>query len=236
MVSDRFKKSKDGILGEEQDSKNTRSDELRTLTFQTPQSTKPPTFKSVFGDSWDTLPTVMKKHYSNRPYTSDVTIVNGKLDVMCRGPIKLFSGLFWLMQGIPPLSEKNVPVRVKFKSDPNSKFFHFNRVFNFGTRKPYHFKSTMIQIEGNEVVEVMHSRLGWRMNVLWEDERVKLKHKGYVVALFGHFIPLPITMLLGRGDAEEFPVDDNTFDMEVAITHPWWGKIYGYKGRFEVEE
>ena len=194
-----------------------------------------PIFQSIFGDSWNELPLVMKKHYANHPYSNDLTQVNGKLDVMCAGPIKWFAALFWLMKGIPPINERNVDVSVDFESDPNSKSFYFNRCFSFAARKPYRFRSRMIQIKDNEVIEIMASRLGWRMNIVWEDKRVKLKHKGYAFCLFGYFIPLPLTMLLGVGNAEEVAIDDNTFDMFVDISHPLWGKIYEYKGRFKTQ-
>jgi hypothetical protein len=39
---------------------------------------------------------------------------------------------------------------------------------------------------------------------------------------------------MGAGYAEEHPIDDHSFDMQTHITHPWWGKVYEYKGRFEV--
>lgn len=194
-----------------------------------------PIFKSVFGEQWNELPPVMKNHYANRAYTQDETIVEGILDVKCSGPIKWFAWIFWLMRGIPPHTENNVPVTVHFRSEPNAKYFHFYRTFHFQNRKPYRFYSRMIQTHDNELIEVMWTRLGWRMSYLFEDGRVKLKHKGYALCAFGHFIPLPITFLLGRGDAEETVVDDNTFDMSVTITHPLWGELYGYKGRFQVK-
>jgi len=93
-----------------------------------------------------------------------------------------------------------------------------------------------MQIKGNEVIEVMRFGLGWKMLYLWEDGKVILKHSGYALHLFGRFIPVPLTLLMGRGYAEEIAVDENTFDMITHITHPWWGKIYEYKGRFEVKE
>ena len=78
---------------------------------------KEPIFKSIFGVVWDELPPVMKRHYANRPYTDDMTMVSGYLDVSCAGPIKWFAPLFWLMRGIPPANEKNVPVTVQFESE-----------------------------------------------------------------------------------------------------------------------
>lgn len=196
---------------------------------------KEPIFKSIFGDAWEELPPVIHKHYANYSYSDDITIVEGILDLSCSGPIKLFAPLFWLMGGIPPLSENNVPVTVFFESDQNSKAFHFNRIFHFKDRKPYYFRSKMIQTNGNEVLEIMRFGLGWKMNYLWEDGKVKLKHKGYVFNFFGFFIPIPITILMGAGYAEEIALDDNTFEMRVDITHPWWGKIYEYKGQFVVK-
>lgn len=195
-----------------------------------------PIFKSIFGNTWDELPSVMHKHYANRPYTRDKATVEGVLDVMCAGPIKLFAPLFWLLGGIPPHNEKNVPVTVHFESEPETRAFQFNRLFHFKTRKPYSFHSSMNQVKGNEVIEIMRFGLGWRMNYLWEDGKVILRHKGYVCSLFGHFFPLPLTLLMGKGHAGEIAVNEDTFDMFFHITHPWWGQIYGYKGQFTVKK
>jgi predicted DCC family thiol-disulfide oxidoreductase YuxK len=195
-----------------------------------------PIFKSIFGDQWDDLPPVMKKHYTNRPYTQDTTTVRGVLDVMCKPPLLYLSPLMKLLGQIPIRNEANVPVTVHFQSDVNSRSFYFNRIFNFANSKPYPFQSRMLQIHGDEVIEIMRFGLGWKLQYAWDGEKVILSHKGYALQLFGHLIPLPLTMLMGAGYAEEHPVDDNTFDMQTHITHPWWGKIYEYKGRFEVSE
>lgn len=195
-----------------------------------------PIFKSIFGSSWDNLPLVIRRHYANHPYSNDRVEVIGKLDTFCAGPIKWLSPLFWLIKGIPPHSEKDISVRVIFKSDTNTKHFHFNRIFNFKNRKPYNFSSRMVQVRNSEVIEIMRYGIGWRMNYFWEDGKVKLKHKGYVFHVFGVFIPLPLSLLIGEGYAEEVPLDDNTFDMVMHITHPLWGKVYEYKGLFAISE
>ncbi len=192
-----------------------------------------PTFKSIFGVSWNALPPVMQKHYANRPYCDDVVRVDGTLDVMCRGPLKVLAPLLSLMGQIPVRNEANVPVTVNFRSAQNSAAFQYDRIFHFKGRKPYIFQSRMVQIKGNEVVEIMRFGLSWKMHYLWEDNKVILRHDGYALHLFGWFVPLPLSYLLGHGYAEETPVDENTFDMMTNITHPWWGKIYEYKGRFK---
>lgn len=195
-----------------------------------------PTFKAVFGASWDALPPVMKQHYANRPYSNDEVTVEGTLDVMCKGPMKLFAPIMNAMGQVPARNEKDVPVTVRFQSDKNSTAFHFKRTFHFKDGKPYVFHSRMEQIKDNNMIEVMRFGFGWKMFYLWEDGKVKLKHDGYALKLFGHYIPVPFTLLLGKGYAEEVAIDNNTFDMITHITHPLWGKVYEYKGRFTVKE
>ena len=94
----------------------------------------------------------------------------------------------------------------------------------------------MIQVQDNVVIEVMRFGLGWKMRYTWDGTKVILSHKGYALKLFGHFVPVPLTLFMGKGYAEEVAVDEHRFDMITHITHPWWGKVYQYKGRFEIME
>jgi len=195
-----------------------------------------PIFKSIFGDSWSDLPPVIKKHYANHPYTNDVTKVEGTLDVMCKSPLKYLSLLMKVMGQIPIRNEQSVPVTVCFDSDEHTKYFHFSRRFRFKDQKPYLFYSRMLQLKDNQVIELMRFGLGWKMRYTWDGQKVILKHDGYALSLFGHFIPVPLTLLMGKGYAEEIPIDDKTFSMITNITHPWWGKLYEYKGQFMIVE
>ncbi|VAW75752.1 hypothetical protein MNBD_GAMMA15-2465 [hydrothermal vent metagenome] len=193
-----------------------------------------PIFRSIFGKQWDLLPQVMKKHYANRPYSTDKVTVEGELDVICRSYMKLLRPFYRILGSVPAVTEYRVPVTVSFDSSFDTNAFHFNRTFHFRNRNPYSFRSRMVQTRGNEVTEIMRFGICWRMRYLWGNGKVTLQHKGYALNVFGYFIPLPITFILGRGDAEETPVDDDHFDMNVKITHPWFGEVYSYAGRFRV--
>lgn len=195
-----------------------------------------PIFKSIFGNTWDELPPIIKKHYANRPYTNDHIIAEGQLDVSCAKYIQFFAKLFWYLGTIPPINEKAVAVTVMFESKIDTKEFCLNRVFHFKNREPYEFHSRMVQVNGNEVIETMKFGICWRMQYFWINNKVILKHKGYAIKVLGNIIPLPITWLIGRSDAEEWSINDNIFEMSATITHPWLGKIYQYKGNFKVKE
>ena len=190
-----------------------------------------PIFKPVFGDSWETLPPVMHKHYANRPYCDDVSTVEGVLDVMCKWYLK---PIFWVIGTVPPHTQAGVPVTVHFTSQPNDAAFSFHRIFNFKNRKPFHFRSRMTHVGGDEVMERMNYGICWHSHYGWDGEKVTLRHKGYSWRVGGLNIPLPVTWLMGRGDATEWPIDEESFEMSATITHSLLGKVYEYKGRFRV--
>ncbi len=194
----------------------------------TPQE---PIFKPIFGKSWNDLPPVMRRHYANRPYSDDSSTVEGTLDIMCKWYLK---PMFWLLGTVPPYSELKVPVTVHFTSQTDGGAFCFGRIFHFRNRKPFHFRSHMTQVADNEVIEQMNYGICWHSRYFWDGERVILQHKGYSLRLGSFNIPLPITYLVGRGDAYEVAVSDIAFNMCVTLTHPLLGKIYEYKGQFQV--
>ena len=160
--------------------------------------------------------------------------VDGVLDTHAAGPIRLLSPVLALMGGIPPFTTRDVPATVRFESDRDTPAFHFNRVFRFQGREPYRFHSRLLPRGGNEMVEIMPFGLGWRAAYTWENDKVVLRHKGFILRFCSHDIPLPLEPLFGRGHAEETAVDDDTFDMHMEITHPRWGSTYGYAGRFTI--
>lgn len=193
-----------------------------------------PTFKSVFGSDWANLPVVMRKHYANQPYSDQVTRVDGIMDVFCNPPLIWLAPIIRWMGQIPARNEKDVPVTVYFESKPATREFHFKRIFYFTNHRPYIFHSRMIQTRQNEMAEIMKWGLVWKLAYSWNGKQVILTHRGYAIKMFNRLISLPITFLIGKGHAVEWAIDESTFDMEMHITHPLWGRVSGYKGRFKV--
>jgi predicted DCC family thiol-disulfide oxidoreductase YuxK len=193
-----------------------------------------PIFQDIFGETWDALPPVLKKHYANRPYTEDKIVVQGVLDVYCKAPLIWLAVIMRWLKQIPVCNENAVPTTVIFQSDPNTPAFQFRRTFYFQQEPPYQFASRMICLKGNNLVEEMRYGLGWKLQYRWDGEKIILSHQGYVVRCLGHWIPLPVTWILGAGYAEEYALDAERFSMFTHITHPWWGKVYEYKGVFQL--
>lgn len=197
---------------------------------------KEPIFKSIFGNAWEALPPAIHKHYANRPYSEDVIIAKGHLDITLSPMARLLSPLFRFFGTLVPYSGENIPVTVYFRSNKHSSAFHFDRHFFFPGKEPCYFRSRMEQIQGNNIVEFMRFGLGWRMHTLWDGKKVILQHQSYVLKFLGALIPLPLSFLVGKGYAEEEAVSDNAFRMQMQLTHPVFGTIFAYKGVFTIHD
>ncbi len=195
-----------------------------------------PIFKSIFGSSWDKLPCVMKKHYANRPYSIDIVTVEGILDIKFNWFGRLCTPLFKLFGTLIPYQGRGIKTIVHYKSSQYDNTLLFDRISYLPNKKPFYFRSKMVPIKDKKIIEFMGLGLGWCMNYEYEDNLVKLKHLGYVVRVLGINIPVPLSFFIGKGYAQEKAISDNSFDMFVTITHPLWGKIYEYKGKFNIIE
>lgn len=196
----------------------------------------PPIFQSVFGEAWEQLPPALKQHYANRPYSRDVVTVEGRMDIEIAPYMRLLMPFLRLGGALVPYAGKDIAVTVHFRSEQDSEAFCFDREFRFPNRAVFHFRSRMIPNGGNEMIDFMRFGIGWRGGYAYEDGTVHIRHKGYVWQVFGVKIPLPLTWLLGRGNAKEEALDEHSFRMELTMTHPLFGRVYYYGGVLRVVE
>lgn len=195
-----------------------------------------PIFASIFGASWRDLPAVMKSHYRIRENSDDTVVVDGKLDVK----VGWITGLLARLSGVLVAHSGNdVPVTVTFRSGHGPKdgrAFYFDRAFAYPKHGIKHFRSRMLPIGGNELIEIMRFGIAWKLAYRWDGQKVILEHRGYVLRVGQRMIPLPLEWIIGRGYAEEHPESNDSFSMFTYALHPWFGKTFAYSGHFKVSQ
>jgi Domain of unknown function (DUF4166) len=199
-------------------------------------SERDPIFRTIFGAGWTQLPPVFRQHYANRPFSHDEVVVEGVMAVQLSRLARLFAPLLRISGALVPIAGRRIPVTVTFRSEPGSAAFVLDREFRFPGRKPYHFRSAMVPVGGDEVIEWMAIGFGWRAAFSYGEGQVRLDHRGYALRCFGRVIPMPLEWLFGRGEAWERAIDDTRFEMEMTIRHRLFGMLYGYNGTFRIGE
>ena len=193
-----------------------------------------PLFAKVLSDDWQQLSPFMKKRFGNRPYTNDMLLVNGTMTIKGSRWMRLINPFLKMSGALIQQDGENIPVTVKFKSDFNSSKYWFDREFKFP--QPIHFKSYMMNIKNNIMVEFMRFNIGWRTKFSVDGDSVLMSHHGYVFRFFNIWIPMPIGLLLGKCHVVERQISEDTFSMEMSLNHFLFGKIYEYKGIFKITE
>lgn len=188
-----------------------------------------PLFQSVFADKWDQLPAVMRKHYSNRPYTEDVVKVEGVMNVNYSPGFAWLMPLFKLFKVLVPYKEENIPVIVYLRSDPQAAVLHYERTFYLANKPPYRFQSFMQPIKDNFVIEMMPNNIAWCTRYIIDENKMILHHNGYACKLFGKLIRLPLSILLGRVYLEKQTLSNDSFSLQMEIKHFLFG-TYSYSG------
>ncbi|MBN9288129.1 MAG: DUF4166 domain-containing protein [Gammaproteobacteria bacterium] len=194
-----------------------------------------PLFQPIFGEKWHQLPLVFKNHYAVRPYSRDQIKAQGTITVKFSWLFRVLSPFIHCFGILPPYRANQIPITVFYSCAPDPSAFCFNRIFYYPKRE-FAFQSKMIPLGKNQIVELTKSRFGWKCAYDYENNKVKLKHQGFIWKFFSWMIPLPISLILGKCHAEENAISETAFNMHMQFIHPLFGVTYEYYGTFEIVE
>ena len=138
-----------------------------------------PTFQKVFGSGWHELPSALQQRYANRPFTHDVVTIDGHLSIEMSWLARLLAPILYLTRTLVPWPGENIPVTVRFRSEPGSDACHFERSFRFPGRRPWHFNSTLRPREGADLIETMPVGIGWQARYSFDGGKVHIARQPF---------------------------------------------------------
>ncbi|WP_091792931.1 DUF4166 domain-containing protein [Lysobacter sp. yr284] len=201
------------------------------------RAARQPVFQQVLGEDWHRLGEVIRRHYFLRGFSDDYTCVKGTMQEVWHSAIaKCLIPFARIFGALVPYRGTDVPIEVHYNARPDDGTVHWDRVFHFAGRPPFHFLSHMEHVGGNDVIEFIRFGVGMRLKVTAEDGALVFRDAGYVWRMFGADVPLPLGLLLGRAYIEERPVDAGHFSMRMTLTHPLLGELFRYRGRFSLND
>lgn len=211
------------------------TDLTQTIPHKNAKETPAPIFQQVLGADWDKLGTIIKQHYFLRPFSGDYICVKGVMqDVHHSAFAKLLIPFARIFGALVPYRGKDVPIEVHYTAPADKASLHWDRVFHFAGRNPFHFRSYMEQTGPNQVIEFVRFGVGMQLRVTAEDGALVFRDEGYIWRIAGLDVPLPMGLLMGKAYVEERPVDENNFSMYMSLTHPLFGQIFRYNGTFQL--
>lgn len=188
----------------------------------------------IYGTSSGNMPILLQQRYSNRPYSKDLTTMNGTMDIYTSRLFRILSPLFRLVGVSIPFTANNMPVKVEIISDEASATILMKRTFNYLDKSPVYFSSGLLKYKSNVILELLRFRLATKLVYQYEKNKILMKDGGCVFRLGKWLIPIPLSIFVGKFSAFEEAISEDEFIMQVKMAHPWYGTLFQYDGKFRI--
>lgn len=200
-----------------------------------PMTTQKQLIQKIFDEQTQKIiPNILRERYLNRPYSKDTLLLKGEMNITISKIFSLLSPLFRLTGALVPYPAQKIPASVELTSDNNSEKILMYRTFYYPDQPSYHFRSQVIHIKDNLVIELMRFGLASKLIYTFDNNKISMNYGGYAVRIGKILIPIPLKYLIGEFYACEEATSDDQFNMLVKLTHPLFGKIFQYDGYFKI--
>jgi hypothetical protein len=93
----------------------------------------------------------------------------------------------------------------------------------------------MEHLQDDEIIEYVRFGLGIRMRLSVEEGALIFSSTRYLWNLGFLRLSLPTWLILGHARIEERGLSADRIAMTFEMVHPWFGKTFGYEGRFSIK-
>jgi hypothetical protein len=183
--------------------------------------------QNALGADWDKLPPALQTHYR-----FGKTIDNGHMDIEYPRFMQPYLSVLHLMGALIDRGGRQVPTVVEKTVVGERQYWR--RTITFPDGKVVYFNSFWVAAGGNQMIEFVNPLLGLQMAVHVEDGKLHYRGVRFVVKLGGLLLPIPEWLVLGHTSIVEEAVDETHFAMDFRLTHPLFGQLFRYAGRFEA--
>lgn len=191
-------------------------------------NTRKPLMQQALGAQWEQLPPTLQAHYQHDPNTEV-----GELDIEYPGFMQPYLSFMRLLGALVNRRGKAVPITVETWMEGSIQ--RWKRTLHFPDGQEILFKSVCVYAGSNELIEYVNAFLGMRMAVTVEDGKLNYAGRHYVLKLGSVLLPIPEWLVLGHTTVVETALDDANFAMDFRLTHPWFGEVYRYAGKFRTK-
>lgn len=184
--------------------------------------------QQALGDQWQELPAALRAHYQTRDNTD-----TGTLEISYPRGMQWYLNFLRLLGALVNRQGKDIPTTVAKTMKNNVQFW--TRTIQFSDGKVIFFKSHWVAAGDNKLIEYVNPILGLCMAVRVEQGKLYYVGQYYVVKLGKLILRLPEWLVLGHTTIEEVALDEQHFTMDFRLTHPWFGLLFRYAGKFTTQ-
>ncbi len=184
--------------------------------------------QQALGAAWTQLPDSLKAHYQHGP-----NVDLGHLDIEFPRWMKPYLWLLHFFGALLTRSGKAVPTRVEKDVVDDRQLWR--RTISFADGETAIFNSFWVASGGNRLIEFVNPVMGLEMAVGTVGDELHYQGLRYVLRFGAVDISLPEWLVLGHTTIVERSLPTGGFEMDFRLTHPLFGEVFRYSGRFVTE-
>lgn len=187
-----------------------------------------PLMQLALGEDWQRLPPALQAHYQ-----AGANVDVGTLTI--EYPPLMRPYLFLLNRVGALIDRKGTATEATVRKHMSGERQYWYRRIRFDDGRQARFDSQWVYAGGNQLIEYVNPLFGLRMSVQVDDGRLLYRGVHVVLKLGPLLLPIPEWLLLGHTTIVEQAQEDGSFCMDFRLTHPWFGQVYRYAGRFRTQ-
>ena len=183
--------------------------------------------QQALGADWDKLPPALQAHYR-----FGTTTDTGSMDIEYPRFMQPVWSILRLLGALVDRQGKSVTTIVEKRVVGERQIWR--RTITYPDGQIVRFDSFWVAAGNAEVIEFVNPVLGLQMAPYVVGEKLHYRGVRFVAKLGPVTIPIPEWLVLGHATIIEEALDDTHFAMDFRLTHPLFGQLFRYSGKFEA--
>lgn len=181
----------------------------------------------ALGADWEKLPPALQAHYQ-----FGKTIDTGHMNVEYPRFMQPLLSILRIVGALVNRSGRDVVTVVNKHVVGDRQYWR--RTLTYPDGKVVYFNSFWIYAGQGQVVEFVNPVLGLQMAPSVTGGRLHYRGVRFVAKLGPLMLPIPEWLVLGHTSIIEEAIDETHFVMDFRLTHPLFGEVFRYSGKFQA--
>lgn len=181
--------------------------------------------QQALGADWDELPPALQAHYQ-----FGTTIDTGHMNIEYPRFMQAFLSVLRLFGAL--VNRKGHDVATVVNKRVIGERQYWRRTLTYPDGKKIHFNSFWVSAGDGHLIEFVNPVLGLQMAPYVTGSRLHYRGVRFVAKLGPLMLSIPEWLVLGHTTIVEEAIDDDHFAMDFRLTHPLFGEVFRYAGRF----
>ena len=183
--------------------------------------------QQALGADWDKLPPALQAHYR-----FGTTTDTGSMDIEYPRFMQPVWSILRLLGALVDRQGKSVTTIVEKRVVGERQVWQ--RTITYPDGQIVRFDSFWVAAGNAEVIEFVNPVLGLQIAPYVVGEKLHYRGVRFIAKLGPVSIPIPEWLVLGHATIIEEALDDTHFAMDFRLTHPLFGQLFRYSGKFEA--